>query len=317
MSVVNQRMVADVGGTNTRVALYDPAAGDFRALRLFANRDYRQFEDVIADWLENLDEPAPVDACVAVAAAPSEDQVTMFNRDWSFSCTQLAADFGFSHFNWINDFTAIANALPFLLDEDRHTFHTGDGRSTGKLAAVGPGTGLGGATIEQIAGELHVSACEPGHMGLSPGSELELELFRLLSPRHDSIYTELLVSGPGLQRLYQGICELRGSAAVATTPAEVSAAALAGDNKASVEALELFCALLGSACGDFVLANGAYGGLYLAGGIIPGLIPFLAASDFHRRFCNKGAMSKHLNAVPIHIITAGQPGLIGAAHAVL
>ena len=81
--------------------------------------------------------------------------------------------------------------------------------------------------------------------------------------------------------------------------------------------LRTFCALLGSVSGDFVLANGAYGGLYLAGGIVPRMIPFLRSSAFAQRFREKGAMTEHLNAVPLYVITTAQPGLIGAAHAPL
>jgi len=313
----NQRLVADVGGTNTRIALYDPDVNEFRALQIFANREHDNFEHVIHSWLADLAEPTPQEACIAIAAPPSDDLVSMINMDWSFSSSQLAADFGFSSFRWINDFSAIANSIPFLGENDRYTLHAGDLRSRGKMAAVGPGTGLGGATIEDLAGKFHAGACEPGQMGLSPGSELELDLFQILSSRYDNIYAELLVSGPGLQRLYEGVCELRGASPVASTPAEISVAALAGKDSASECALQLFMALLGSICGDFVLANGAYGGLYLAGGILPGLTTQLGASDFLQRFSNKGAMQEHLAKVPVYVITTGQPGLIGAAHATL
>ncbi|MEH6583669.1 MAG: glucokinase, partial [Halioglobus sp.] len=261
------------------------------------------------------EEAAPTEGCIAVAAAPSEDHVTMFNIDWSFSCSQLAQRFNFARFGWINDFTAIAYALPFLEEDDRHVLYPGQTSISAKYTAVGPGTGLGGASIEQLGDELHVSAAEPGHMSLSPDSQFELELFQLLSAQHDYIYAELLVSGPGLQRLYQAICTLNGLTPEALEPAEISVRAIQGDDKNARQALELFCALLGSVCGDFVLANGAYGGLYLAGGIVPGLLPFLESSDFHQRFCHKGAMKAHMAEVPVFVITTGQPGLIGAAHA--
>jgi glucokinase len=314
---MSKRMVADVGGTNTRVALWDPDAAEFRALQTYINRDHQQFEDVIDIWLDHLTEPAPTEGCIAVAAAPSIDLVSMSNMDWTFSCSHIAERFNFGHFGWINDFAAIAYSLPFLQTGDRHTLYEGHETETGKLAAVGPGTGLGGATIEQLDGVLHASSCEPGHTGLSPGSDFELDLFRVLNSRYDDIYTELLVSGPGLKRLYETIGELQGVETPSLTPAQISASAQRGDDEQAELALQLFCSLLGSACGDFVLSNGAYRGLYLAGGILPGLIPFLAASDFHHRFCAKGAMNKHLAAVPVHVITTAQPGLIGAAHAPL
>ena len=312
---MNKRLVADIGGTNSRFALYDPENGQFRGLETFVNRDFEKFEDVVAQWLSQLQEPAPRDGCIAVAAAPSGDQVTMFNMNWSFSCKEIADRFGFSRFSWINDFSAIAYSLPFLQPEDRHELHTGEPGKFNRWAAVGPGTGLGGATIEQLQGALHAGASEPGHMGLCPGNALELEIFQWFLEQGQDIYAEMLVSGPGLLRLYEALCDLRGQKSGVNSPVEVSTAALAGDDECSVLALECFCALLGSNCGDFVLANGAYGGLYLAGGIIPCIIPFLAHSQFHQRFCAKGAMENHLRAVPVYVITNDQPGLIGAAHA--
>ena len=312
---MNKRLVADVGGTNTRIALWDEDLSEFRALQTFVNRDYQQFEDVIAHWLDQLTEPAPETGCIAIAAVPADGRVEMSNMSWSFSQSDLAQRFGLARFNCINDFAAIAHALPFLKASDRHVLHRGQPGSNGKLAAVGPGTGLGGSSIEQLDGNFHVTACEPGHTGLSPASELEIELFRLLLTRHGSIYAELLTSGPGLQRLYDALCELRGLQPSAISPAQVSASALRGDDQQSLDALGLFCALLGSACGDFVVANGNYGGLFLAGGIVPDMIPFLEASDFHRRLCDKGAMKAHLQKLPVFVITAAQPGLIGAARA--
>jgi glucokinase len=313
---LDNRMVADVGGTNTRIALYDHRANEFRALKTYLNRDYERFEQVIQSWLTSLSEPPPTQACIAVAAAPSDDCVTMSNMGWSFSCAKLAREFDFSRFHWINDFTAVAHALPFLTDAQRQIVHAGVQQpDCSHFAAVGPGTGLGGATIELIGGQHYASACEPGHMGLSPGTSLEIALFELLLRRHSEIYAELLISGPGLQRLYEGICELQSTDVIKHDPGEISAAALAGTNAQCVSALDMFCALLGSCCGDFLLANGAYGGLYLAGGIIPNILPFLRTSGFHQRLCEKGSMQEHLTRVPVYGITAAQPGLIGASHA--
>jgi glucokinase len=311
---LNTRLVADVGGTNTRMALYDPKTDNIRALKTYINREYERFEQVIGAWLSTLSEPHPNEGCIAVAAAPAEDQVTMFNMDWSFSCSAIASQFAFSKFHWINDFTAIAYALPYLSSSQKQLMHAGAATNSSRFAAVGPGTGLGGAIIESINGQHHASACEPGHMGLSPASGFEMELFELLLGRYTSIYAELLTSGPGLQRLYETICELRSQEVAMRHPVEISAAACSGTDASSVIALETFCALLGSTCGDFLLANGAYGGLYLAGGIIPEIVPFLSKSRFHQRLCEKGGIQEHLRNVPVYVITASQPGLIGASH---
>lgn len=309
-------MVADVGGTNTRLALFDPSDGTLRAEHHYRNRDYDRFEDVIAAWLDALPETAPARGCIAVAAPHTGDRVEMVNMDWSFSCRGIARRFGFTGFRRINDFEANAFALPYLGVHDAAALHEGDGTG-GKLATVGPGTGLGGATLEEVAGIHHACACEPGHMGLSAGSGEELELFRLLLPRHGDLYAELLLSGPGLARLHQALAEISGEQVEAVPAPVISARAVAGEDPLCERALHAFCALLGSTCGDFLLANGAYGGLYLAGGILPQIIPFLRESAFHQRLVAKGAMRDQLDAVPVWVITRPAPGLLGAAHAPL
>ncbi len=311
-----QRLVADVGGTNTRMALFDEQSRELQAAATYINRDYDSFEAVIAHWLAQLESAPPAQACIAVAAPPSDDQVAMINMDWSFSIADIARTFGFEKVRWINDFEANAYALPHLGDDDLVSIHH-RGTTGERLATVGPGTGLGGATVARVQGNVHVQAGEPGFMSLAAGSDYELALFNLIRQDHPDLYAELLVSGPGLLRLYQSVCQLENTDTIVTTPGEVSTKAIAGDNTQCCTALDIFCALLGEVCGNFVLANGAYGGLFLAGGILPRMIPFLKRSTFHQRFTGKGAMQQHLEAIPIHVITTPWPGLIGAAQASL
>ncbi len=312
------RLVADVGGTHTRLALFDPLTQELRAQRGYMNRDHGQFEDIIDAWLADLAEPPPKDCCLAVAAPPPfDDRVTMLNIDWSFSLHNLAERFGFSRLRCINDFEGNAYALPHLSDQNLTTLHPGTVAGKGKLATIGPGTGLGGATLDMAAAVPTACASEPGHMGLAPATELELALFGHLQARYGEVYAELLLSGPGLQRLCQSLAAIRGQEIPAFTPQEISARALADQCELCTLALNTFCALLGSISGDFVLANGAYGGLYLAGGVIPRMIEFLQASPFVRRFQAKGKMRNHLARVPLYIITGETAGLLGAAHAPL
>lgn len=310
-------MVADVGGTNTRLALFDEETQQFRALAEFRNAEHDSFEQVVDHWLESLDGERPERACIAAAAPPTGDRISMINIGWSFSCRDLALRFGLSECTWLNDFQANAHALPHLGPGDLEVVHAGPGPGQEPLAVVGPGTGLGGATLRWLNGVPFAIDSEPGHAGLSPGTDLELEIFRRLLPEHGTIYAELLVSGAGLARLYQVIAAINGLSPQPLTPPEVSARALQGDDELCVTALQTFCALLGSACGDFVLCNGAYGGLYIAGGIVPRMVPFLRDSQFLQRFRGKSAMESHLSSVPVHVITTGQPGLVGAAYAPL
>ena len=311
------RLVADIGGTNTRLALFDPSTNELRALSHYVNRDYGQPEDIIVAWLAALHEPRPTVCCLAVAAPPFGDRVTMFNIDWSFSCRDISERFEFSALRCINDFEANAHALPHLSDHDLTTLHCGKPGADGKLATIGAGTGLGGATLTLTEGAPIAGASEPGHMGLAAATDVELELFRYLLRQYGEIYAELLLSGPGLQRLYQSLGDIQGQSLPPLAPEVISARALTGECELCTLTLNTFCALLGSISGDYVLANGAYGGLYLAGGVLPDMIPFLRSSTFVQRFQNKGKMRDHLANVPLYSITSAVTGLLGAAHAPL
>lgn len=308
------RLVADVGGTNTRVALFDEASGQYRAVSTYVNRDYPGLQQVLQLWLEQLTESPPAAACIAVAAPPAVDQVCMINIGWSFSLSALARDLGLERCRFINDFEANAYALPHLRDDHVAVVHSGQQGRHQTLAVVGPGTGLGGATLRWVGGQAYAACAEPGHAGLSPGNELETAIFQALLPVHGNIYSELLVCGAGLTRLYTTIAEIHGDTPLPLEPEQVSTSALDGSNEHCVLALDTFCALLGSACGDFLLHNGAYGGLFIAGGIVPRMIDYLGRSGFLQRLRDKGAMGEHLQEVPVKVVVANHPGLIGAAN---
>lgn len=309
------RLVADIGGTNSRLALFNPASGELRGQRNYTNSEHDGFGDIVALWLENLEEPAPAECCLAIAAPPFDDEVRMVNIDWSFSLSELARRFGFGTIGAINDFVANAYALPHLPARDLVTLRHGHSAPDSRLATVGPGTGLGGCALDRSRGTSTAAPCEPGHMGLAPATALEIDLFDAVLDGPGEVYAEYLLSGPGLVRLYEGMAKLEGRSVNPLSPAEVTRLALDGEDATCVQSLRTFCALLGSVCGDFVLCNGAFGGLYLAGGIIPQLIDFLEDSDFADRFGRKGKMQDHLQRVPLHVITSGTTGLIGAGHA--
>ena len=315
MTQGNLRVVADIGGTNTRIALYDEASGEFHHRNDFVNRDFARFTDLLAEWRATLHDLTPSRACFAIAAPMSGDHIAMINCDWTISRSEVADQLGLPSVPWLNDFESNALALPHLRASELDCLRDGD-KNRGKiLATMGPGTGLGGATLDSGQVPHRVRPAEPGHMGLTPGNTRELALFELLLQRFDDVYAELLLSGPGLLRLYQALCEIQDAVPTAETPAEVSASALTSTDPVCREASLMFCDLLGSSCGDFVLANGAYGGLFLAGGIAPQILPLLRESFFLKRFCQKGAMAETLDAVPVYVITGADTGLIGAAHA--
>lgn len=307
------RVVADVGGTNTRIAIYDRAADVFLHRVNYQNRDFNQFSDLLTDWQAGLGDLKPRQGCISIAAPLVDDRIAMVNMAWTLSRQDIARHLRLEQLTWLNDFESNAHALPFLKPTQLVSLHHSDNPLTGPLATVGPGTGLGGATVD--CGR--VQPGEPGHAGLSPANDLELALFRELLPQYENIYAELLLSGPGLLRIYQTLCAIRGIEATVLSPGEVSNHALSGTDDNCLEATRLFCDLLGSTCGNFVLATGAYGGLYLAGGIVPAILPLLIQSQFLQRFRQKGAMVEQLERVSIYAINSEDTGIIGAAHAPL
>ena len=257
-----------------------------------------------------LTHPPPPDACFALAAVETTGLIQMTNNPWCFSRHDLMSRFGFRRLHFINDFAAVARSLPQLQARQLHPLTRDLATDPTDLLTIGPGTGLGGARL--IGGE-QVIACEPGQAGLSPATAEELEIFRLLQPQWGEIYAELLLSGPGLERLYRALATIGDEPARSLKAADIGALAAAGEDPLCEQTLEVFCALLGSAAGDFTVSTGSCGGVYLAGGIVPRLIPLLEQSDFLARFVRKAAMEQRLRTVPVHIIVDQHPGLLGAA----
>jgi len=314
---VKTRLVGDIGGTHSRLALYDPTRNKLLSRYDYRNADFDGIAAVIETWLSELQQPRPTQACIAIAAPPFDDLVEMINLKWAFSIRELAQEFRFDAIRCINDFESNAYSLPHLTPEDLETLHAGQAGASGKLAAVGPGTGLGGATFGLVEGNPVANASEPGHMSLAPATALEQDVFALILKQRPDVYAELLLSGPGILMLYNTLARVVDETPEALDAAEISARAANGSCRLCVETMDMFCGLLGSLCGDYVLAQGAYGGLYLCGGILPQMLPLLTQSTFHQRFMTKGSLKPQLYAVPVHIVVSGRAGLIGAAHSPL
>ena len=157
-------------------------------------------------------------------------------------------------------------------------------------------------------------ATEGGHIGYAPASDEELDLLRHLRRTRAFVEVEAFLSGPGLVRIHDFLCARDGCAATATSPADISAAALAGSDARCVEAARWFLAMLGSVAGDLALVHGATGGIYLGGGVLERLLPLLGASQFRERFVAKGILGDYLREVPVQVIRRENAALHGAAY---
>lgn len=313
-------LAADVGGTHARIGLVSQQPDGARPVTVlqyhrYACADWPSLTAVLKDFVDQLGRSVHVHRCaVASAGYVLGDAIVNDNLPWPVSIREIRDSLGIEQLAVINDFEAVAYATQFLSQADTTpVIETTAAPVKGPVLVMGPGTGLGSAVL--LPGEPHatVLATEAGQIALAPGNEREIEILRWLARDRPYVSFEHVLSGPGLLNLYHAICDLRRQAPVLSLPSQVTQAALDGSDVAAVEALDVFCSLLGSFVGDLVLLYGARGGVFLAGGILPQIRDVLLASQFRQRFFNKGVMRAFLQQVPVRLMEHGQLGVIGAA----
>lgn len=319
-SLHTQCLVADVGGTNARFALAQwTAAGDSPHLLHAGSRrvsDFESLAEAARHYLQAL--PAtlrPSRAVLAVASPVQGDRIVFTNSRWDFSIETLQRELGLDALHIVNDFAAVAWAVPGLrTDELDPVGDAGTVRTPrGNMAAVvGPGTGLGVAAIEWTPREFRVIASEGGHVGFSPRDDEELYLLRSMMTRYDRVSVERLLCGEGLVNLYRACCSRDAAPWVHATPEQVSLAARSGDAHA-LAATRVFCAALGSFAGDVALMFGAWQGVYLAGAMLAHVLDEEGRQVFRRRFEDKGRFASILREVPTLRIVRADVGKLGAA----
>jgi glucokinase len=315
-------LVADIGGTNARFALTDLHADQTRLLecRALRNADFASLQHAAEHFLAAVG-VQPARAAIAVASPVNADEIRLTNRAWSFSRRELQQSLGLDELRMLNDFGAVAWAVPALQDADRtHLFGPPFEPLQGPVTVIGPGTGLGVALLVGSPDEgWRVIETEGGHVTYAPIGEEEETISRWMAAHFGRASNERVLCGNGLSQID---AVLRGDMSMDTgrpgslrDPAQIVDAALAGHDVAARRTLARFCAVLGSVAGDAALIHGARR-VVIAGGIVPRFIPFLRSSAFRERFLLKGRFAAYLESVSICIATHPQPGLLGAATAV-
>lgn len=311
------RLMADVGGTNARFAWSEAPGAPLSRVRSLAGADHPSLAHAVLAYLRSENLPTPVAAAVAIANPVNGDQVRMTNHHWSFSVAQLRERLGLGRLVVLNDFTALAMALPGLQPDEKVQVGGGHAVEGGPRAVLGPGTGLGVSGLLPDGKGLHVPLSgEGGHVTLGPLDAREAEVLERLRRRFGHASAERALSGPGLVNLYDAVCELEGRPPEPLDAAEVSRRALTRQDATCVEVLGLFCSLLGNVAGGLALTLGATGGVYVGGGIVPRLGDAFAASPFRASFEAKGRFAAYLAAIPTYVIRSPtSPSLRGAAMA--
>lgn len=309
------RVLADIGGTHARFAWQQGPGEALDALTLQCSH-YQGVSHALRAALQRWGRPVPRHCGIAIANPVAGDLVRMTNRDWTFSISALQGEFGFRQLIVLNDFTALARALPLLGPEDLRQLGGGAPEPGAPRAVIGPGTGLGvSGLLSTRSGDVALAG-EGGHATLAAVTPREHQVLACLMREHGHVSAERALSGQGLVNLHGAVCTLAGLPAGQSSAAGITAAALAGHDLHCLEALELFCAFLGTVAGNLALTLGARGGVYLGGGIVPRLGRFIDASQFRARFEGKGRLRDYLSRVPAFVICTPQsPALRGIAGA--
>lgn len=311
-------LVGDIGGTHCRLAMANLAGGDVTLsdIQHFKNADHPGLDAILRDYLRHA--PPPSATCLAVAGPTDGRHVHFTNLDWHIDADALGSTVGLEQVRLVNDFTAVGWGLNALGADDLAMLQAGNSTLTGVKAAVGAGTGLGVCISVPHNGVHRPLPTEGGHIGFAPLNEEQDRLLTFMRGLYGRVSVERLVSGPGIIDLYRFCAREAGYPEApllsASVPAQaISQAALDGTDGAAIHALKLFAALYGQVAGDIALITRAQGGIYLAGGIPPKILPLLNAPEFLAGFHVKGRFSEWMGSVPVAVVLDTDIGLRGAA----
>ncbi len=315
------RLLGDVGGTNARWAWQALPHAPLTQVQVLACGDFDSIEDCLRAYLRAQALPTPRQVGFGIATAVTGDEVQMTNHPWRFSIDALRAALGIERLVVLNDFEALAHAVPVLDSTDLVALGGGHAVAGANMAVIGPGTGLGvSGLVADGHGGWRVVVGEGGHVTLPAATAREASLLAVLRERFGHVSAERALSGPGVVNLYEAACMLDGESALSLEPADVMVRGLGhGSVPASdpqcAEAVTTFAALLGNVAGNLALTLGARGGVFIGGGIVPRLGARMAGLPFRERFESKGRFRTYLESIPTQVITVEAPALRGAARA--
>ncbi|WP_068546394.1 glucokinase [Thalassotalea crassostreae] len=308
-------IVADIGGTNLRIASLD-SEGKCQYIQTYQCKEHPSLRSVIEDYLKKSEidsSKSLVNACLAIACPVDQDLIHMTNLPWSFSKAKLKNDLGLHALHMINDYTAMAWSINELDEWQKVKIGGGEPVQHKPIGICGPGTGLGVANLIWGNGQWISVDGEGGHTDFAPTNDQEVAILSYLREKYSRVSYEQVLSGLGIEQIYQALCHVSDVETNNYSAADISKRAIDKSCDICLEAMLQFCKTLGSFAGNMALHTSAFGGIYIAGGIVPRFLEFFEESGFRRRFEAKGRFT-HFNAkIPTYVITESQPGLLGAS----
>ena len=310
---------ADVGGTHARFALAAIDGGrvvDLGEPVTVKTSEFASFQHAWQEFGRRIEEPLPNELAIAFAGPVGGEVLKLTNNPWVIRPALMREKLGVERFVIVNDFAAIGHAVAGL-DGAAYRHVCGPKRElpeTGVVSIVGPGTGLGVASLLKRADGHDVIATEGGHIDWAPLDPLEDRILEHLRENFRRVSVERLVSGRGLLNIYEALGTIEKRPFTLRDEKDLWTAALSGSDTLAAAALDHLCLIFGAVAGDFALAQGAHA-VVLAGGLGLRLVDHLPRSGFCDRFIAKGRFERMMDEMPVKVIVHPQPGLFGAAAA--
>jgi len=309
-------LVADIGGTNARLAIADLDTLELANPVSLRREGFPSLEAVAESYLRGVAE-RPSAAAIAVAGPVVGETIKLTNSPWSFRREVLRTALGLEQLLILNDFEALAHALPHLAASDLQQIGGGAPVEHAPKVVLGPGTGLGVAGLVWSPSGWVAVASEGGHASLPVKDAREFAMLERLIKGRERLSVEGVVSGPGLAETYRVLAEMAGQPVAAVQAPEVVQRGLSGHDAFAQEALERFAVWLGRFAGDAALFFGARGGVYIGGGIAPKMVDVLSVGAFRQAFEAKGRMAPYLGPIPVYVILIGTKAALKGAAAAL
>jgi glucokinase len=302
-------LAGDIGGTNTRLALFDEA-GELKILAVekYPSGKHAGLEEIISVFLAQHKSQVRA-AAFGIAGPVREGRCKATNLPWEVDSAKIAKALNIPRVRLVNDLEANANGLKVLKPEELYCLQKGH-VAKGNQALIAAGTGLGEACLYWDGKAHHPFACEGGHTDFSPRDELEIELLLFLKKKHRHVSWERVVSGPAIVSIYEFFTTGKGiGPKVWTSSPEICEE----KDEASKKTVDLFLSLYGAEAGNVALKFLSLGGMYIGGGIAPKLVERMKISAFTASFSDKGRFQDILETIPIYVVMNDKAALLGAA----
>ncbi|WP_136621623.1 MULTISPECIES: glucokinase [Mesorhizobium] len=306
-------LIGDIGGTNARFSIVLDTNSEAGEPTIVQTANYNTIDEAIQAAVLDRSSVRPNSAVLAVAGPVDGDEIELTNCPWIVKPRKMFANLGLSDIVVLNDFEAQALAVVALGEEHMEKIGGGTPEPNAGRVVLGPGTGLGVAGLVYALRHWIPVPGEGGHMDIGPRTPRDFEVFPHIEKLEGRISGEQILCGRGLVNVYRAVAKADGKPSPFTTPAEVTAAALAKTDPVAQEALETFVTCLGRTAGDLALVFMSRGGVFLTGGIAQKIVPALKAGNFRAAFEDKAPHSALMRTMPVYVITHPLAALLGLA----